>query len=105
MHLLKIDKNKYTFTKVEDVNKILIPKKEEIINIGKVIKNRKIKNKTSDEIIEDEKLNKKEIALKEIKNKIKKIQLNNLKEKVYNKNCFCFLIIDKNYLKRFIEDL
>jgi len=105
LHLLKIDKNKYTFTEVEDVNKILIPKKEEIINIGKVIKNRKIKNKTSDEIIQDEKLNKKEIALKEIKNKIKKIQLNNLKEKVYNKNCFCFLIIDKNYLKRFIEDL
>jgi hypothetical protein len=104
LHWLKIDKNKYSFIKVEDVNKILIPKKEELINIGKVIKNKKIKNKTNEEIIGVVKLNKKEIALKEIKNKITKIQLNDLKETVYNKKCFCFLIIDKNYLKRFIED-
>jgi hypothetical protein len=104
LHWLKIDKNKYSFIKVEDADKILIPKKEELINIEKVIKNRKIKNKTNEEIIGVVKLNKKEIALKEIKNKITKIQLNDLKETVYNKKCFCFLIIDKNYLKRFIED-
>ena len=64
LHWLKIDKNKYSFIKVEDADKILIPKKEELINIEKVIKNRKIKNKTNEEIIGVVKLNKKEIALR-----------------------------------------
>ena len=96
------------FKKVNDEEKIFSTKTIKKRGMPKkTIKNKRSGEKEKDEYKkEDDKsknLNLKAIALNKINEKIVKINLNDLYDEKYERKCFCFLIIGKDYIKGFFD--
>ena len=70
----------------------------------KIDNKEKEKTEINEENPDDRIKNIKENVLKDIKKKIVKIKLTELKKEEYEGKCFCFLILNNNYIKKFFEE-
>ena len=88
------------FSRIDNIDDILNDKSNKIIKKKSSKQTDKDKKKYNEEIND---LEKKEIALNEIKEKFIKINFEDLKDEKYDRKCFSYLIIDKDYVKSLPE--
>ena len=88
------------FSRIDNIDDILNDKSNKIIKKKSSKQTDKDKKKYNEEIND---LEKKEIAVNEIKEKFIKINFEDLKDEKYDRKCFSYLIIDKDYVKSLLE--